>query len=100
MESFSCLWQLLSENSFVGALISGLLILFIGWFFSQGVKKHRANRIHSILQKGLIEKNKNFLPTAYLSSKSSYTQSQVESLCCYHSKIRRNEKDLQTWSIE
>ena len=99
-EEISFLWELLSKNSFVGALISGLLILFTGWIISWGIKKHQANRVYDILQRGLAEKNKTFLPTAYLSSKSGYTQSQVEALCCYHNKIYRNEKELESWRIK
>ena len=94
------LWDLLSKNSFVGALVSGLLILLVGWLTNLAVKKYRANRVYNILQKGLSEKSKSFLPTAYLASKSGYTQSQVESLCSHHKKIIRNEKELETWRIE
>lgn len=100
MERISALWELLSKNSFVGALVSGLLIVFIGWVISWGIKKYRAGRIYNILQSGLTEKNKKFLPTAYLASKSGYTQSQVEVLCSSHSKIYRNEKELESWRIE
>ena len=100
MEEASRLWNLLSKNSFVGALVSGLLTVFIGWVISWGIKKYRASRVYNILRRGLAEKNKTFLPTAYLSSKSGYTQSQVEALCSYHSKIHRNEKELESWRIE
>lgn len=100
IEDADGLWDLLSKNSFLGALVSGLLILLVGWLISWCVKNHRANRIYNILQIGLAEKNKSFLPTAYLSSKSGYTQAQVESLCSFHKKIRRNEKELESWCIE
>lgn len=94
------LWELLSKNSFVGALVSGIVILLLSWLVSWGVKKYRANRIYEILKVGLEEKNKRFLPTAYLSAKSGYTQAQVESLCGHHCRIWRNEKELESWRAE
>lgn len=100
MEEDSRLWDLLSKNSFVGALVSGLLLLFIGWVISWGITKYRASRVYNILRNGLAEKNKMFLPMAYISVKSGYTQSQVEALCSYHGKIHRNEKELESWRIE
>lgn len=100
MEKVKVLWDLLSKNSFIGALVSGLLILLVGWIINFVVKRHRAKRVYKILQKGLFEKNKSFLPTSYLASKSGYTQSQVESLCSHHKKIVRNEKELETWRIK
>tara|TARA_Y100000815_G_scaffold271473_1_gene298117 strand:- start:892 stop:1191 length:300 start_codon:yes stop_codon:yes gene_type:complete len=99
MEGFQ-VWEILSTNSFVGTLVSGLFLLILGWAFSWGVKKYRACRVYSILQAGLSEKNKKFLSTAYISSKSGYTQSQVEALCSHHRKIRRNEKELESWCID
>jgi len=99
MEWLLDLWALLSVNSFVGALVSGLIILLVGYLINLHIKKYRASRIHDILKAGLKEKNKKFLPTAYLSAESGYTQSQVESLCSHHKNIRRNEKELESWRI-
>lgn len=99
MEILSTLWKLISDNSFIGALGSGLVLIFIGLFTNWGVKKYRANRIYNILKNGLEEKSKTYLPTVYLSAKSGYTQSQVEALCSHHDKIRRNEKKLESWRI-
>lgn len=99
METAKDMWELLSNNSFVGALASGLAILFIGWLVSLIVKKYRAGKVYGILKKGLKEKNKTFLPSAYLSAKSGYTQAQIESLCGHHKKIDRNEKQLESWRL-
>jgi hypothetical protein len=94
------MWQKLSENSFVGALVSGLLIIFLVWLFKFFYKKYRANQVYKILENSLKEKNKNFLPTAYLAAKSDYTQADIESLCSHHKKICRNEKELESWRIK
>lgn len=99
MECILELWKLLSDNSFVGALVSGLTILLIVWLLNLSIKKHRSNRVYDILISGLKSKNKRFLPTSYLSAESGYTQSQVESLCSHHKNIRRNEKELESWQI-
>ena len=93
------MWELLSTNSFIGALASGLAILLIAWLVNLCLKKYRARKIYGILKQGLENKNKIYLPTAYLSAKSGYTQSQVESLCSHHKSIKRNEKELESWRI-
>ena len=100
MEYLLEVWDLLGTNSFVGALVSGLLILLVAWLINCGVKKHRANRVYEILKSGLSEKKKSYLPTAYLASRSGYTQSQIESLCSHHKKIKRNQKELESWRVE
>ncbi len=100
MERIGNLWDLLSKNSFLGALVSGLLILLVGWLINLVVTKYRSSRVYNILQSGLSEKKKSYLPTAYLSSKTGYTQSQIESLCSHHNKIVRNEKELESWRVK
>ncbi len=94
------MWGLISKDNFIVALLSGLLLLFIGLAITWCEKKYRLCKIYKILKSGLAEKNTDFLPTAYLSSKSGYTQSQVEALCSHHSKIRRHEKEVDSWCIE
>lgn len=94
------LWDLLSKNSFLGALVSGLLILLVGWLIKLAVTKHRSNRVYNILKSGLSGKKKSYLPTAFLSSKTGYTQSQIELLCSHHKKIVRNEKELESWRVK
>jgi len=93
------LWKLISENSFVGALTSGLVLLLIGWLANLCIKKYRAAKLFNILKDGLVEKHATFLPTVYLSSKSGYTQAQVEDLCSHHKQIQRNEKELESWRV-
>ncbi len=96
------LLKLINDNP----LITGLVILSIGliikggkWGVKRVMKMYHAKQIYNILKKGLEEKKKSYLPTSYLSSKSGYTESQVEVLCNCHNKIRRNEKKLESWRI-
>ncbi len=91
--------DILSENSFVGALASGILLIIIISIWNLCLKKYRANQVYKILKAGLQQRNKDFLPTTYLSAETGYTQSQIEEYCSHHKNIRRNEKELASWRI-
>ena len=99
MDRLSNLWDLLSENAFVGALASGLALAALLALLSWIRRCYRRSVVYRELSEGLIEKNKSFLPTSYISAKTGYTQSQVEALCSSHSKISRNEKELESWKV-
>ena len=43
MERIGNLWDLLSKNSFLGALVSGLLIVLVGWLINLVVTKYRSS---------------------------------------------------------
>lgn len=62
--------------------------------------KLNAKKLYKILRSELKARNKTFLTTTLLSSKSGFTESEVEKLCIYHDKIHRNEKEKQSWRIE
>lgn len=93
------MWKLLSENSFLGALVSGIAIIVIVAIFKFFLNKYKASQVFDVLKSGLDDKNRTFLPTSYLAAKTNYTQAKVEQLCSSHSKIKRNEKELESWKI-
>jgi hypothetical protein len=53
--------------------------------------------VFKALESGLVEKNRKFLPTSYLASQTNYTQDKVEQLCSSHRRIKRNEKEFESW---
>lgn len=93
------MWMLLSENSFLGALVSGIAIIILVAIFKSILNKYKASRVFNALKSGLTEKNHAFLPTSYLAAKTNYTQAKVEQLCSSHRKIKRNEKELESWQV-
>lgn len=92
-------WDLLKENSFVGALASGVLLIFVGWIISHLRKRYRANRLYNLFKKELKERQKDFLSVHLLSSVTGYTENDVEILCSFHSKITRNENEKRSWRL-
>lgn len=93
------MWKLLSENSFLGALVSGIAIIVLVAIFKFFLNKYKASQVFNALKSGLAEKKHTFLPTSYLAAKTNYTQEKVEQLCSSHSKIKRNEKELESWQV-
>jgi len=93
------IWSLLKENSFIGALASGILLILIGWVISVVRKKIRANNLYRHFENQLLERDKKYLSTHLLSSVTGYTENEVEILCSSHKKITRNEREKQSWRI-
>jgi len=59
------MWDLLSHNSFVGALVSGVAIVIAVAIFQFLVNKYKARKVFKALEFGLLDKNCTFLPSSY-----------------------------------
>lgn len=68
MEYFNKMWKLVSENSFVGAFVSGIAILIVLELVKFIVNKYKAGKVYSTLKSGLADKKHKFLPTSYLAA--------------------------------
>ncbi|HAS6102293.1 TPA: hypothetical protein I7117_22840 [Vibrio vulnificus] len=94
--------ELLKSNAFVGALAASIAFFMLHKLFGFFITKWQAHKVFKALQQGLEHphKNRTFLPTTFLASKTGYTTQKVELLCSKHSKIRRNEKQLESWCLK
>jgi hypothetical protein len=93
-------WSFISENALVSTLVAAALIGGIGWLWKYCRDRRDSERIYSYLTQSMSETDWKFRGTAAISSKLKIPESRVEELCHKHSKIRRNAKEKQSWTVE
>jgi hypothetical protein len=96
----SNLSNFLSTDSLFGALAATLLASGIIFVLRAIFLDFQASIVYKALRQGLHQKGHHFLPSSYLSAKTGYPKEKIELLCSRHKKIKRNQKNLETWTIE
>lgn len=93
--------EYLGNHSFWGAFVAGIAVIIVAYLTKQLHRRYvKAPKVFSALVEGLKEHNQTFLHSSYLASKTSFTVSEVEILCTMHSKIDRNQKQLESWCLK
>lgn len=91
-------WSFISENALVSTLVAAALIGGVRWLWIYRRDRRDSERIYSYLIQSMNETDWKFRGTAAISSDLKISESRIEELCHKHSKIRRNEKDKQSWT--
>ncbi|WP_218081240.1 hypothetical protein [Anthocerotibacter panamensis] len=93
------LMDFISNNALASTLAGAAIVGGIGWL----VKAHRDRRDSAIIYEFLASSNSGtgwtFRSTEAIASHTNLSESRVASLCSSHPKIRRNEKQLQSWTL-
>jgi hypothetical protein len=88
-----------TSNQIATAVISAAIIGLFAWF----VKLFRDNRdnkkIYEFMRRSLRETNFRFRTTEAISSATRIPEDRVAKLCSKHKKIRRNQKEKQSWQL-
>lgn len=91
--------EFISNNAIVSTLVAAAIIGGFGWL----VKVHRDRRdskiIYNFLANSYSSTDYDFRSTAAISSKTHLPESRVSHLCASHPKIRRNERQLESWTL-
>jgi len=96
--SFS-LWSYVSENPLGSAVVGTLIAALIIWFIQRFRAQRDSAAIYKFLRQSKEEGRFEFRSTVAISSHTKLPEGRVEELCSRHSKIRRNEKERQTWHL-
>lgn len=88
------------SNNALGSTLAGAAIVGgIVWI----MKAHRDRRDAAIIYKFLANSKTStgydFRSTAAIASNTKLSESRVANLCASHPKVRRNEKQLQSWTL-
>lgn len=89
----------ISNNSLVSALVAALILaVFAGaWKWFRDWRDSR--KVYNFLLKSKNETKFTFRATEAISSDTKIPESRVADLCSKHPKIKRNEKEKQSWQI-
>ena len=82
-------------STLVGAVVVGLAGL--GWSAHRNRRDRRA--IYAFLVASTSGTSFSFRSTQAIASHTRLTEDRVEALCSGHPKIRRNEKEKQSWRL-
>lgn len=97
--NMSTFLEFISNNGLLSSLVAATIIGLIGWLYQQHRNSRDSKAILSFLAKSAVETTHTFRSTEAIASNTKLTEERVSSLCAKHSKIRRNTKEKQTWSL-
>jgi hypothetical protein len=83
--------------------LAALAVLAVGGVFTAAIKWYRDNRdgkkIYTFLLQSKTGTEWTFRSTQAISSHTKISESRVEAICSKHPKIKRNEKEKQSWKL-
>jgi hypothetical protein len=91
-------WKWIEENATPLTLV-GVVIGLIDRILKLCRDRGDSKRIYDFLLTSQSNTNYTFRSTESISSATKIPEGRVEVLCSRHPKIRRNEKEKQTWKI-
>ena len=92
-------FDLISNNPLVSALVAAVVLAVLG-SASKLYRDHRdSTKVYDLLLKSKHETNFTFRSTEAISSDTKISEKRVAELCTKHRKIKRNEKEKQSWRL-
>lgn len=84
----------------VSSIVAALIVTYTVWLVKKAHASREAQAIYDFLRQSKEEGRFVFRSTSAISAHTRIPESRVAELCSRHPKIRRNEKERQTWRIE
>ncbi len=88
-----------SENSLFSALIAALLVAAVAGLWRLYRNSRDGKRIYEYLKHSASETGYVFRSTEAISAHTKMPEGRVADLCAKHPKIKRNEKEKQSWRL-
>ena len=94
------IWKLLTENALVSSIVAAAVIAGAAWAWQAFRNSRDSRAICKFLADSGTKGVWTFRTTHAISAETKIAEERVAALCSRHPKIRRNEKELQSWRIE
>ncbi|MDD2658681.1 MAG: hypothetical protein PHY54_03240 [Methylococcales bacterium] len=91
--------QFISNNSLASTLVAAAILAIVGGVWKWNRDRQDSKKIFDFMLKSKTETNFTFRSTEAISSHTKISEARVADLCSKHSKIKRNEKEKQSWQI-
>lgn len=92
--------KIITDNPLVSAIIAGLILAAVFWTIRKLKDRSDSQKIYSFLQSSSAGTEYAFRTTAAISSGTSIAESRVAELCSKDKRIKRNERERQSWRLE
>jgi hypothetical protein len=91
--------QIISNNNLASALVAAAILAMVGCVWKWHRDRRDSKKILDFMLKSKAETDFTFRTTKAISSHTKISENRVADLCAKHSRIRRNEKEKQSWRI-
>jgi hypothetical protein len=91
--------EFISNNALVSALVAALLIAVIGGVWKWWHDRKDSRVIYEFLLASKAGTGFTFRSTEAIASHTKISEDRVAALCSKHPRIRRNEKEKQSWTL-
>lgn len=91
--------EIVSNNALVSALVAAAVLGAIAWIWKWWHDRRDSEAIYNFLFASKDETNFTFRSTEAIASHTKLSEDRVVALCARHPKIRRNEKEKQSWAL-
>jgi hypothetical protein len=99
METLGSFVDWISSNKIVSSLVGAAIIGLAGWALKWNRDKRESNRIYQYLVKSAATTAWRFRSTQAISSATHMSKTRVEELCSRDKRIKRNEKEKESWQL-
>jgi hypothetical protein len=91
--------KFMSNNQIVATIVSVAILGLIGWCFKCYRDRRDSKKICEFLLQSLRTTGFKFRSTHVISSATRIPESRVAELCSKHRKIKRNEREKESWQL-
>ena len=95
----SAMLEFISNNALLSALVAAAVIAVAGGVWKWWHDRKDSRTIYNFLLKSKTGTDFTFRSTESISSHTKIPEKRVADLCGKHPRIRRNEKEKQSWTL-
>ena len=99
IEHMSTILDFLSNNALASTLVAAAILAVLGWVWRSGRDRRDSDAIYTFLADSKTATDFSFRSTEAIASRTKLTAERVEVLCARHPKIRRNQKEKESWTL-
>ncbi len=98
-EPVSAIIDIISNHQLVSAIVAAVVLALLGRAFTLYCDRGDSAKIYDFLLKSKQEMDFTFRSTEAISSATKISEKRVAELCSKHPKIKRNEREKQSWRL-
>ena len=95
----STIFETISNNQLVSGLVVAGILAVVGAAWKWNHDRRDSQIIYDFMRQSKLGTNFEFRSTEAISSATKIPEKRVATLCSKHPKIKRNEKEKQSWKL-
>jgi len=93
------MWKIITDNPLVSAIVAGVIVAGLAWIIKKLKDRSDSQKIYKFMKDSETTTAHTFRSTAAISSDTSIPETRVAELCSKDKRIKRNEREKQSWLI-